>query len=506
MNETSKEFNMIKDFPFYLCATLGYALFYVICLYKNGSGITFPIFTLGTIIYFVLCMKKLEVKIKPYSIFYMTCVELFGLSTFLTDSFVIIFFNKSSIFFLVILFLLHSFYEDKNWNFIGYIKACLKTIFYQVGFVYKPFSHLSIYKKIREESNREKVNKKVLYVFVGILVSIPLLCIIVALLVSSDMVFENLFQNLVKNITIYTLVIDGIWISILFIFVFLCAYMLLSFLSIYKMENEEKESKKGEPVLAITVSSILSVVYIIFCSIQVIYLFLGRTSGLSLPEGMIYSEYAREGFFQLLFVCIINLVLVLIGIYLFRESKVLKVFLCIITSCTFIMIISSALRMILYIKHQYLTFLRVFVLWTLLVIFIVMIGVMISIFKKNFKFFQYLTVTITILYLILSFARVDYFVAKVNVDNMKEETQYEFFKGTEVYDDINYLTGNLSYDAAPVILFYQEEVLEDEYSSYNCRREKYIENILEETKNMGVRNFNISRFVARDLAFKNKVE
>lgn len=506
MNEISKEFRMIKDFPFFLCATISYALFYVICLYKNGSGITFPLFTLGTIIYFALCLKKLEVNLKPYSIFYIVCIELLGLSTCLTESWVIIFFNKTSIIFLVIVFLLHNFYEVKNWNFVGYIKAYLKTIFYPVGFIYKPFSHLSTYKKIREDSNKEKINRKILYVFVGILVSIPLLCIIVALLVSSDMVFEKLFNNLVKDITIPSLVIDGIWMSILFIFVFLCAYMLLSFLSIYRMENEEKENKKGEPVLAITISSILSVVYIIFCSIQVMYLFLGRTAGLSLPEGMTYSEYAREGFFQLLFVCIINLILVLIGIYLFRESKVLKVFLCIITSCTFIMIISSALRMILYIQHQYLTFLRVFVLWALFVIFFVMIGVTITIFKKDFNFFKYATVTVTVLYLILSYARVDYIVAKVNVDNMEEETQYEFFKGTELYDDPFYLTENLSYDAAPVIIGYEQEVTQKIDYVYNRWRRYYIDDIIEETEDMGIRDFNVSKFIARNLALKNNVE
>lgn len=503
MNE--KEFKMIKDFPFFLWATLVYALFYVVCLYKNGSGITFPFFTVGTVTYFILCMKKLEAKMKPYSIFYMSCILLLGLSTCLTDSWIIIFFNKITIFFLIVLSLLHSFYEDKNWKFTGFLKAYFITVFVPIAYVYKPFSHLIHYRKMRKEigiENKNK-NKNALYVFVGILISIPLLCVILSLLISSDMIFENMFKRMYFEILFSSLIVDGFFTSILFVVVFLCAYMLVSFLSNYRMDNMEKEEKKGEPILAITISSILSVVYIIFCSIQVIYLFLGRSTGLSLPDGMIYSEYAREGFFQLLFVCIINLVLVLLGIYLFRESKVLKTFLCIITSCTFIMIVSSALRMILYIQHQYLTFLRVFVLWALLVILLVMIGVMIAIFKKDFPLFRYSTTLFIILYLFLSFGKVDYFVAKVNVDNMRLETQYEFFKGTELYDDEDYLMRNLSLDAAKVIIDYKEEEVKGETSYYNQRREDYISYILYETNDMEIRNLNVSRYIAREKAELN---
>ena len=239
-----------------------YALFYVVCLYKNGSGITFPFFTVGTVTYFILCMKKLEAKMKPYSIFYMSCILLLGLSTCLTDSWIIIFFNKITIFFLIVLFLLHSFYEDKNWKFTGFLKAYFITVFVPIAYVYKPFSHLIHYRKMRKEigiENKNK-NKNALYVFVGILISIPLLCVILSLLISSDMIFENMFKRMYFEILFSSLIVDGFFTSILFVVVFLCAYMLVSFLSNYRMDNMEKEEKKGEPILAITISSILSVV------------------------------------------------------------------------------------------------------------------------------------------------------------------------------------------------------------------------------------------------------
>ena len=187
------------------------------------------------------------------------------------------------------------------------------------------------------------------------------------------------------------------------------------------------------------------------------------------------------------------------GIHLFRESKVLKALLCVITSCTYIMIASSAMRMLLYIQYKYLTFLRVFVLWALLVIALVMIGVMISIFKKDFNFFRYSTIVIISLYLILSFARVDYFIAKVNIDNMEYETQYEFFEGTELYDDYYYLIYNLSYDAAPVILGYDDNSDPDDYGSFNSEKEEYVRNIKYDTKEMHFLKMNVSRLVAKSM-------
>ena len=497
MNENLRKQIMVSKAPFFLWATLGYALFYVFCLYKNVAGITFPLFTAGTIIYFVLCMKKLDVKVKKFSIFYMVCIELLGLSTCLTDSWVIILLNYFAIFFLVIIFLLHNFFENKHWNFLEHIKAYFLAITVPIIYIAKPFTNFYNYRKNRVVSNEETKRSKIFYIIIGAVISLPLVMVVLFLLISADAVFGNIFEKMFEDFNLFSFIGDSVLSGMLFVAVFFCAYMLISFLSNFEV-NESKQAKKGgEPLIAVTVCSILSFIYVIFCGIQVVYLFIGSSAKFVLPNDMTYAQYAREGFFQLLFVCIINLVLVLVGIYLFRESKVLKALLCIITSCTYIMIASSAMRMLLYIQYKYLTFLRVFVLWALLVIALVMIGVMISIFKKDFNFFKYSTIVVICLYLVLSFARVDYWVAKVNVDNMEYETQYEFFKGVDLYDDSSYLFYFLSYDAAPVIFAYEDGSDEDEFGTFNFQKKIYRENIKYDTDDMGIRKFNISRLIAK---------
>ena len=499
MNEKLREQKMISEAPFFIWATLGYALFFVLCLYDNVAGITFPLFTAGTIFYFILCMKHLSVPVKKFSIFYITCIELLGLSTCLTDSWVIILLNKLAIFFLIIVFLLHNFFENKHWNFLDHIKAYFLATLVPIIFVGKPFVDFIHYRKIKSVSGEEKKTSKIIYVVLGVIFSIPLVVIVLALLISADAVFENVFDSMFEDMNIFTITQDAFLMGILFVVVFFGAYMLISFMSTFKL-NENKQEKTGlEPLIAITICSILSFIYVIFSGIQVVYLFIGSGANFILPYDMTYAEYAREGFFQLLFVCLINLVFVLMGIHLFRESKVLKALLCVITSCTYIMIASSAMRMLLYIQYKYLTFLRVFVLWALLVIALVMIGTMISIFKKNFNFFRYSTIVVISLYLILSFARVDYWIAKVNIDNMEYETQYEFFEGTELYDDYDYLFGNLSYDAAPVTLNYSDYSDPSYRGSYVYKRNRYI-NIIVDVEDMGIRDFNVSKAVAKYIA------
>lgn len=242
------------------------------------------------------------------------------------------------------------------------------------------------------------------------------------------------------------------------------------------------------------ITGLLSIPYLLFSVIQVLYLFLGN---MTLPAGYTYAQYAREGFFQLLAVCIINLGIVLICLHLFRDSRILKTILLVLSGCTFIMILSSALRMILYIDTYALTFLRLFVLWSLAVIFLLMAGITAFIFYKRFPLFRFGIAVVTVCYLALSFSRPDSFIARYNLANGAD---YEYLS-------------RLSADAAPVILdpannpylISVEDMLErtapDENGSYNADTfynsywmKSYYSKMEYRTKDLGMRNFNFSLY------------
>lgn len=222
----------------------------------------------------------------------------------------------------------------------------------------------------------------------------------------------------------------------------------------------------------------------------------------------------------------INLALVLAGHAYFKEKKALKIMLTIVSECTYIMIASSAYRMILYIQHYYLTFLRIFVLWALMVLFILLTGVIISIYKKDFPLFRYSMIVVTVCYLVLSFSHPDYWIAKWNLENMRYSSNTDFQNETDCrtagYHDYEYLAG-LSADAAPALAkFLREEgfSLEEAEAGIKLVQDKegyyydvfggargdeeswgnyYLKNLSEAYKSMGIRGFNLSKFIGYHL-------
>jgi len=487
MNENDeimvKAHTMQKDFEFFGILSVIYACFFTFCLYKNMSGITIPLFTVGTLCYYYLCMKKLEVSKKKDGYFYEVAIILLGFATWITDDERVILMNFIGMFVLIVTFMMHQFFQDKEWDIPQYIATFCTTLIESMFHIAKPFEDLNHMIQSREKRKDGKMQ----YVFMGLLISVPFVIIILILLSSADLVFANSIDFLWRNIVIPKNLIGIILMTIL---AFLSSYCFLAFLSKDKIEIGKGKRKEGEPIIAITFTTLIALIYIIFSGIQVFYLFLGN-----IPRDYSYAQYAREGFFQLVAVCILNLALVLFCIYYFQDHKVLKMILTVISLCTYIMIASSAYRMILYISQYQLTFLRIFVLWSLVVIFMIMTGIIIFILKPKFPMLKYTIVTISALYIVFSFSHPDYLIAKYNYgqNNFSNENRL----------DSNYLS-ELCGDAAPAILNYTEQIKEEtglsliKASTMDFR--SYFSRVYNNGEDMNARTFNLSKYLGKNAA------
>lgn len=488
----------ILHFRFFGIGSLLYAFFYTLCLYKNPSGITYPFFIGGTLCFFFLSLKKFGISAKKSSVFYIASLLLLGISNFCTDDTNIIAFNKIGILILSFVLLLHNIYDDSRWELPTYMNNICRLLWGTVCTIGRPFSDLRLYmekRKLLKEENGSKGK----YIFLGILISIPLLLFVILLLASADVVFDSVMNsffsfNYIPNHFF------GICFTILT--VSLVSYCISAYLEKRKPACAVSNKRTGEPALAITVTSALSAVYLLFSGIQIVYLFFG---GMELPYHYTYAEYARKGYFQLLFVCVMNLMLVLICLGRFKEHKALKVILTVISLCTYIMIASSAMRMIMYIRCYALTFLRIFVLWSLAVIFLLMTGIIISIYKGHFPLFKYSMVMVTVLYLGLSFSHPDYWIAKYNLGILSVSEK------SGRCADGRYLS-KLSADAAPILLnaetleTYYQDMEKDEDGRLADREgpwlADYIRSVQSHTEHIEkegtkIRTFNISRFLAK---------
>jgi len=514
--ETAETKRMKENFGFFGPITFLYAVFYAFCMFRNGSGITFPFFVAASLFYLCFTLSKLELTLRKGSAFHMISMMLLAVSTFCTDDGRIIAFNKTGIFLLAMSLLLNQFYDTKKWNLGKYLGNIFILIFAAIGELGSPFADAARYFK----QEKSKKNKNLWYVLLGVIIAIPLVAFVVATLSVADAVFRQVTNTLLAGISFD----NAFNIAFRIGFMFFASYLLVDFVCKRTLNEEVKDNRNGEPVLAITINSMLTVIYLLFSVIQIIYLFMGK---MELPEGYTYAMYAREGFFQLLVVSILNLIIVLVSMSFFRESKVLKVVLTVMSLCTFIMIASSAMRMIIYIRFYYMTFLRILVLWALALLFVLFVGVILNIFKKDFPLFRYSMTVVTVLYLVLSFSHPDYIIAKINIANASQtlvendevdpnwQPASDFFLAEQRYMDFTYLS-NLSADAAPAVIPYLDKLgynlnefyLADDELAVKNRSEKrrthrqddfgyyYLRGLQDSTENFGPRTYNISRHMA----------
>ena len=470
-----------------------YALFYTFCLYRNRMGLTFPVFALGTAGLFLYYLRLTGRALKKGSALYLAGILLLGLNVCLTSNEIVILFDKGFIFLLFFMLFLHNLYDDSTWDVSKYILSLFGCVLSAVKFLPRPLKDLGEYLKGRGAkttsgvvcretgveatsgvicreagtemtsgvvatsgvvcpqlgSTKEVAPHTALYVLIGLGISLPLLAVILPLLMSSDVIFMDFFENMFD----LGIEIDPGAILFMMFAVFMVSYgMLCRFGQPMKYAAAPVTDKRRySPVIAITVNLVLLSVYFVYCGIQVIYLFMRQGT---LPEGYTYSSYAHEGFFQLVFVCLINILIVLLCRKYSADNLALKCILCLISACTYVLIASAAYRMFLYIDVYKLTFLRLYVLWALVVMAVVMAGIIVYLFRPGMPFARFAACVLVSLWIVFAYAKPDYLIAAYNI-------QY--------HDDDSYIM-RLSFDAVPAIEKYDKsgELLTDyfKYGDY----------------------------------------
>lgn len=326
-------------------------------------------------------------------------------------------------------------------------------------------------KEIKEKVVETKVFKQIV---LGLIISIPLLIVILGLLISADTIFAQILgpiRELLLNIFKFKF-----WISIYFravVATIVAIYIMAFICNILKANTDETKVTnnsgiKFQNITVNTVLTVLNIVYLLFCIVQFIHLFMQIGVGGEFD----FANYARRGFFQLMIVTIINFIIVLITNANKKETtkftknytKVMNLFLIIFT---IVMIISSYIRMYLYEQEFGYTFLRLMVFFTLVTELILSIPTVIYIFNKKFKLLKSYIIIFSIMYVVVNFANVDKTIAKRNVDKYIKDSKLniELKKDAEV--DFAYLK-RLSIDSIPDIIRLYENT-DDSYLKIQIR-------------------------------------
>ena len=483
---------MRENFLFFGGLSALYGIIFAFCIYRNTHGITFPFYTIATLLVVALFMKKIGFVVKKGTAIYIIGMLLLSVAMTYTVSFFFLAFNWIGILLLFMMAMIHQFYDDSKWGFLSYLTRLLLAIGTAIAYFFYPFKHG--FNFLSEKDNSKK--KSIVGLFIGILIALALLTVILPLLLRSDMMFAKIFGEILQYINFRT--IFGV--LLMMALGFTACYSSFSALCTYNFPAEKNvNSRKYQPVVAITFTSVLGVVYLLYCVIQVMYLFMRIDTGLPVEET--YSSYARSGFWELLFVSVINFVMVLLCMYLFKENKALKIILTFISICTFIMMGSAVYRMIMYVSQYHLTFLRVLVLWFFLVLAFIMVGTMISIYKSSFPLFRYIVFVVAVGYILFALVRPNYWVARYNVAYTKNMTTME----------LDYLMRDLGEDATTVIATINPDSI-DTFAYYYGRfvdsedvrggMYSYFEEIADRNQGIYFRKANYTRIRAKQAAEK----
>lgn len=246
----------------------------------------------------------------------------------------------------------------------------------------------------------------------GLLISIPILMVMILLLMDADAAFEGL-MDLLPEFELREYLQSAFW-------GFFLGWILYSrAVALAKSPKPIPAFRSGKGINALTVNTVLimvCLVYVVYLLSQLAYLS-GGLSGI-LPEEYTLAEYARRGFFEMAWLCCLNLGILCFSIYLIRQEKLprlTKIAGSFIGAVTIFFVITASAKMIMYIGSYGLTRRRVLTEVIMLWLALTTVLVTLRLFKPNFGYMKAVVLTAMVLGALVFWVDVDSVVGRYNV-------------------------------------------------------------------------------------------
>lgn len=372
-------------------------------------------------------------------------------------------------------------FEWSNLYFLSYVfRRLIDGVRYHAKFT----SYVSKLLKGNNDPKRYEVWKKIL---IGVGISVPFLVVILNLLISADAQFERLLNSFPNLLSFRLDYLIRLAIILLYTFGF------FGFLQILLQKHLQKEGERKptnsisiDGIITLTVLLLLNLVYILFVVVQFKYFFSG-----TLEDGYTYAEYARRGFFELLFVTLINLSVttVVIGFTktvqgFLRNSIRLALTILILSSG--VLLVSAFMRLTMYEDAYGFTFTRVLAHSFMLFLMVILAYTLIKIWLEKLSLLHFYFISSLIYYVGINVINLDRIVVEQNISRFESTGKI----------DIHYLNGLSATGTIGLMELYEraphvpglEELLKqrkaereyikpDSWQSHNLIREKAYEKL-----------------------------
>ncbi|WP_088228258.1 DUF4173 domain-containing protein [Desulfosporosinus sp. FKB] len=448
-----------KENSFLLISALGLGLLFDLLFYGKPLGVSYPLYIM--VLYLVLfwnMRNKRPIKFDQKLLMGIPIIFL-SFSYFLYSNQV---FAVLNFFVIPILVVAHTLLLTANNRYEWFKSQFLGEIIY--GMVVRPLENFLkpffvILAFARRGANPDKysVASKI---FIGLLSATALLIIIIPLLASADDIFRQLIEqipNIFKFVNIDDVIPRLIVVTLVTCLVFSYLWSLLTSkvrlnkgssntLSEGVSETDSRQKSRAflDPITVTSMLVLIDLLYAVFIAIQFSYLFGSLRFGH--PQNFTYAQYARKGFFELVVITLINLIILLGNMNFLKSSgtkldKVVKLLNTILVACTLIILLSAHFRMSLYEEVYGFTYLRVLTHAFMGYLFVLLVVTLCKIWRQRTQLLKSYLIISVVAYTLINYVNIDNIIVKNNIER--------YNKGNPI--DIIYLT-TLSYDVVPKLV------------------------------------------------------
>jgi hypothetical protein len=331
------------------------------------------------------------------------------------------FLNSLSYFYCIVVFVyyVYSVFGNSlkkgfnNYIVFDFFKAMFIIPFYSIGDIFVAMA------------SGKLIGKSSLKLIIGIIIAI-IPTSVIFLLLSYDSGFMQLISDIFKfnmdNVFshIFSLIL-AVPIGMYLFGLYISAYdkKCKDIITSESIDDSLSKMQKVPSLTALTATLPIIFLYIVFFISQWKY-YISAFTG-KLLNKYTYAEYAREGFFQLCAVAIINLAIIIITLIFMKRkdgkiSKTTKLLSLIFSLSTLILISTAIAKMIMYIDFYGLTQKRLYATWFMIIIAIVFVMITVFAFVQKFNCISASVAVVVIMFAALTLSNADRLIAKYNVD------------------------------------------------------------------------------------------
>ena len=295
----------------------------------------------------------------------------------------------------------------------------------------RALSTITLITQIKSSVKHRDVGLRVLK---GVIMAVPILIIFGVLFSQADLAFSQFIKRFV-DITISERAMQYL---ALLVFAFVASSSFLSYVFFPKktepklpVEQSRTVAQPGKSIEVMVFLGLISALFLIFIGFQITYLFGGEAN--IIKAGFTYAEYARRGFWELLAVAFLSLLVLLAsekysGSELKKDRRFLVPALILIAEVA-IVIVSAFKRLSLYIDTYGMTTLRFYVAGFIMLLLVLFIILAIKFIKsKQEQFFAFGTLlSVAGFLIVVNIINPDAFIAKANLKQFNKTGKVDVY-------------------------------------------------------------------------------